>query len=101
MKKFRTLDLATDFYSVSRRVQLPGYLKNQLLRASSSVALNLSEGRGRRTTRDQLRFFQIAFGSIRECQAIVKLHPMDFESSDKALLDRLAASCYQLIRHAG
>jgi four helix bundle protein len=40
------------------------------LRASSSVVLNLSEGSGRTTAADRRRFFGIAFGSLREVQAI-------------------------------
>ncbi|RMG42542.1 MAG: four helix bundle protein, partial [Candidatus Dadabacteria bacterium] len=43
-KTFRTLQLAIAFYKLCRLQPLRGNLKDQLLRASSSIALNLSEG---------------------------------------------------------
>jgi len=101
MQNFRTLKLATEFYTRCKAVRLPSHLKNQLLRASSSVALNLMEGRGRASTRDQKRFFTIAFGSIRECQAIVTLESESFDTESQQILDLLAASCFKLIRNAG
>jgi four helix bundle protein len=54
---------------------MPIYLRDQLLRASSSIALNLAEGYGRSTRKDQLRFFHIAMGSLRESQAALDLAP--------------------------
>jgi four helix bundle protein len=76
------------------------HLKNQLLRAASSVALNLSEGSGRRTRLDQRRFFDIPMGSIRECQAIVEIEAEAFTEAQKDLLDYLAASTFKLIRRS-
>jgi hypothetical protein len=38
-------------------------LRNQLLRAASSVKLNLGEGYGRIQKGDQRRFFEIALGN--------------------------------------
>ncbi len=67
--KFRSFQLAKSLYKQSAQLKLPGHISNQLQRASSSVALNLAEGRGRPTRADQLRFFHIALGSVRECQA--------------------------------
>ena len=68
-------------------MQLSGHLKDQLLRASSSIALNLAEGSGRFGIKDQKRFFHIAFGSLRECQAILDLefneNPEVRECADK------------------
>lgn len=43
MKKFRTLDLAIEFYDLAQELGLKGNLKNQLLRAASSISLNLSD----------------------------------------------------------
>ncbi len=45
-------------------------LRDQLDRASSSVALNLAEGVGRASQTDQARFFAVARGSAMECVAI-------------------------------
>jgi hypothetical protein len=63
MENFRTFNIAVEFYRLCKPLCLPRNLKDQLERASSSVALNLMEGRGRRSKRDQVRFFQIAFGT--------------------------------------
>ena len=66
MKSFRTLELAIKLYQSCEQLKLPYHLKNQILRSSSSVALNLSEGRAKNSKKDQLRFFHIAMGSLRE-----------------------------------
>ena len=67
MNDFRTYQLAVRFYHLSAKLNLKGALRSQLDRAASSIALNLAEGRGRRTLKDQKRFFDIAVGSVREC----------------------------------
>src|SRR4051812_35553447 len=99
MKNFRTFDLAVQFYRSSQQLTVTRALRDQLDRAASSIALNLAEGRGRRTLKDQVRFFQIAFGSVRECQAIFELESMG-NHPVFAELDSLAASLYSLIRNA-
>jgi len=48
-------------------------LRDQLLRASVSIVLNLSEGAGRRSRRDKARFYFMARGSSAECGAILHL----------------------------
>ena len=96
-ENFRTYKLAVQFYRIATSLKLPKHLSDQLARASSSVALNLAEGAGRETRADQRRFFTIAFGSLRECQAI-----LDLASSSNAealqLADMLAAHTYRLIQ---
>ncbi len=99
MKNFRTLQLAVAFYHSVVGLKLPHHLKDQLLRASSSVALNLAEGRGKPTTRDQLKYFHIAMGSLRESQAVLLL-TTDVEPSLKSQADRLGASLFLLIRNS-
>ncbi len=42
------------------------YLEDQLNRAFSSAILNLSEGNGRRSTKERNRFFDISLASIAE-----------------------------------
>src|SRR5438034_3605811 len=51
--------------------QLPrsGDVKDQLSRASESVALNIAEGNGKYSAKDRCRFFDIAHGSALECAA--------------------------------
>lgn len=46
-------------------------LRDQIERASSSIALNLAEGCARRTRRDRHHFFAIAQGSATECAAAI------------------------------
>ena len=73
--------IAWSFYQLAKKQKLPRHLKDQLVRASSSVALNLHEGWGRRTTKDRTRFFSMALGSLREVQSIIKLGQLSHQRS--------------------
>ena len=97
IRNFRTYTIAVEFYRLTSAVRLPGHLQDQCLRAASSIVLNLAEGAGRRTKSDQARFFSIAFGSLREVQAILDL--VGAGSRITELSDTLAAHLYKLIRH--
>lgn len=46
-----------------------GDVKEQLDRASTSVALNIAEGNGKYSRKDRCRFFDTAHGSALECAA--------------------------------
>src|SRR5438270_4197858 len=46
-----------------------GDVKDQLDRASTSIALNIAEGNGKYNLKDRCRFFDIAHGSALECAA--------------------------------
>jgi four helix bundle protein len=46
-----------------------GDVKDQLDRASTSIALNIAEGNGKYATKDRCRFLDIAHGSALECAA--------------------------------
>jgi len=48
-------------------------LRDQLVRASASVVLNIAEGAGRTSLPDKQRFYEIAKGSATECAAILDL----------------------------
>lgn len=48
-------------------------LRDQLLRASQSVPLNIAEGNGKWSKADRARFFQMARGSALECAVAVDL----------------------------
>ena len=97
LTQFRTYQLAVQFHHECRAVKMPGYLKTQLLRASSSVALNLAEGSGKPSARDQLRYYSIAMGSLRESQAALDLAPVRSVEL-VALADHPGASLFKLCR---
>jgi four helix bundle protein len=96
MKNFRTYQLAVQFYRQTQSLSAPSHLKSQLDRAASSIPLNLMEGQGRIHRKDKARFYRIAFGSIRECQAILEL--LNAKPAVLMHLDHLAASTYRLIQ---
>ena len=86
-----------EFYHTVSLLKLPRHLKDQLSRAASSISLNLAEGSGRSTNKDQLRFYHIALGSLRECQAVLDLVDRD-ETEIRTRADILGAHLYRLIQ---
>ncbi len=95
IERFDVFVVAKEFYEKCKCLKLPQYLTDQLLRASSSIALNVAEGSGKRTLEDQRRFYTIAFGSLRECQAILLIENVNDEKLIK-LADRLGAMLFKL-----
>src|SRR6185369_10639994 len=51
----------------------PGDVRDQIDRASSSIALNIAEGNGKYSTKDRCRFFDTAHGSALECAAALDI----------------------------
>jgi four helix bundle protein len=96
MTHFRTYQLAKEFYKDCQGLKLQGPLKNQFERAVLSIPLNLAEGTAKPTRKDRRRFYFIAFGSLREVQAILDLHDFKIEYT-KA--DQLGAMIYKLARN--
>jgi four helix bundle protein len=94
MNNFRSYDLAKSLYQQCKRQPVKGYVRDQLLRASLSVCLNLIEGSAKPTKKDRARFYAIALGSIRETQAIVELEnlPLDKQA------DIVGAHVFKLLR---
>ncbi|MBI3071529.1 MAG: four helix bundle protein [Deltaproteobacteria bacterium] len=81
-------------------------LEDQLRRAVASVVLNISEGDGKSSLRDQARYFEIARGSCREARAALKLAAI-WRYIDEptvadldALADRVCALLSKLISRA-
>ena len=76
--------------------------KDQLLRASQAIPLNIAEGNGKATDGDRRRYFEIARSSALECGAVQDvLHvcgalPTEKNASRKALLDRIVAMLTKL-----
>jgi four helix bundle protein len=67
-----SISFASWAYKVAREMKgADRYTKDQLLRASQSIPLNIAEGNGKRSGLDRSRFFQIALGSCFECAAIL------------------------------
>lgn len=96
MKTFRTLELSVQFYEMVEAENIKGHLRDQLLRASSSISLNLSEGNAKRTTAEKKRFYQIAYASAQECKTI--LQPAKAEGEIRDLADKLNAWIYNLLK---
>ena len=96
LKNFKTFQLANDFYQNCSKIKLPLHLKDQLNRASSSIALNLAEGSGKSSPKDRKRFYSIALGSLRESKAILILANINNPQLEN-LSDQLGACLYTLI----
>ena len=96
MREFRCLNEAVELYQEAKKIKLPYSLKDQLLRASSSIALNLSEGNDRYSLKDKRRFFNYALTSLREVQTLCRLENLD-KLGQKS--DRLGAMVFVLNRN--
>ena len=58
-------------HSLTQAHRIQGSIKDQLERASVSVALNIAEGNGKSSPKDRKRFLEIAKGSSLECAAVL------------------------------
>ena len=97
LQNFRSYQLALQLYRECRGLRVPAHLKDQLMRAASSVSLNLAEGSAKPTVKDRLKFYNIAFGSLREAQAIIELEHETLEVI-RERADILGAHLYRLCR---
>ena len=76
--------------------------KDQLLRASQAIPLNIAEGNGKATDGDRRRYFEIARGSALECGAIQDVLQVcgalgtEENARRKATLDRIVAMLTKL-----
>ncbi len=76
--------------------------KDQLIRASQAIPLNIAEGNGKATEGERRRFFEIARGSVHECAAIQDVMEvcgalLTAENAEaKNLLDRISAMLTKL-----
>ena len=75
LEGFDCYRLAIEFAALAAALVPRGHgaLRDQLERASTSVALNLSEGWGRWQARDKVHFYTIARGSLLESGAAIDL----------------------------
>ena len=95
MKNFRCYQMAKELYKAIQTEPLKGESRDQMVRASLSVCLNLIEGSARPTAKDRKRFFYLALSSLREVRAISDLHDLE-TTVTKA--DVLGAHIYKLIQ---
>jgi four helix bundle protein len=95
LEKFEVFQIAKKFHWACKDLKIQRFLTDQLGRASASIALNIAEGSGKRTAQDQARYYSIALGSLRECQAILELERVD-DPDLRAVADRLGAMLYKL-----
>ncbi len=70
LHNFNTYQLAVQFHHHCEELKVPEYLRDQLMRASASIVLNIAEGSAKPTAKDQRKYYAIALGSLRECQAV-------------------------------
>lgn len=95
MKKFRTLELSEKFYHETEALGISGNLRDQLTRASSSIALNLSEGNAKYSIKEKRRYYQTAYASLKECQTILRLAKIENEEINENA-DFLGACLFKL-----
>jgi len=96
--KFRTYELAKEFYQQCSRIKLKGAMKSQFERASLSIVLNIAEGAGKPSRNDRARFYFIAYGSLRETITL-----LDLSDNHNLLIsaDILAAHLWRLSNNPG
>ncbi|MBX3025415.1 four helix bundle protein [bacterium] len=99
-----SLDFAAWSYELAKRLRnADRHARDQLLRASQSIPLNIAEGCGKLPSAERRRFLQIAGGSTRECAAILDvLHRCAVISqtewrTGKQMLARIVAMLTRLI----
>lgn len=97
LKNFRAYQLSLEFNRSAQKMVLPYHLRDQLQRAASSVCLNLAEGSGRFSPKDQRKFYSISLGSLRECQCIIEISEQPCQHLVE-MADKLGALIYKLIR---
>ncbi len=98
-----SLEYVAFAFGLSNRLQGPvRHARDQLLRASQSIPLNIAEGNGKASDGDRRRFFEIARGSALECAAIQDVlqvcGAIEVEENEvaKRTLDRIAAMLTKL-----
>ena len=57
--------------------------------------MGLAESSGKRTTKDRIRYFTMALGSVRECEAILEIENVQ-DPVAKDLINQLGAILFKL-----
>ena len=69
----KSLDFNRAAFKLIERNEIKGDLRDQLSRASHSIALNITEGNGKRSKKDRAYFLNRAHGSGTECAGCLDL----------------------------
>lgn len=74
-EKLRVYQMSLEYFAFANSIcaKLKGtnrFTRDQLIRASQSIPLNIAEGNGKTSDPDRKRFFEIARSSSLECAAI-------------------------------
>ena len=96
MKNFRTYEIAKEFYRLIEQVEWPPHLRDQALRAASSIVLNIAEGAGLPSKKQKSRHYNIAMGSLREVQAALEINNVADTTKVEQTADHVAAHLYKL-----
>jgi len=101
-----SLNFASWAYCCCKNLKgLDRHARDQLIRASQSIVLNIAEGCGRETSKDKIHFLRISAGSTRECGAILDIlyqsEVIDFDSwsHGKGLLLRILSMLKKFQQH--
>lgn len=94
LQRFKTYGLALKLYEQCEQIQSKRYIRDQLHRAALSIVLNVAEGSAKPTIKERKRFYAIAFGSLREVQAILEISKQEQASK---LADEVGACLYTLV----
>ena len=89
--------MSVKFYELSEKSEIKGHLRDQLLRAASSISLNLSEGNVKRTVPEKKRYYHTAYASCQECKTILRLAKIN-DSKINVVADHLGASLFKLLQ---
>ena len=101
MKNFRTYEISKSFYQIIEQTEWPSHLRDQALRAASSVVLNVAEGAGLPSRKQKSKHYSIAMGSLREVQAALEINTVAETTKALQAADHLAAHLYKLCQSVG
>ncbi|MGE3308652.1 MAG: four helix bundle protein [Limisphaerales bacterium] len=100
-----SLEFVSWAYTQAQSLKGPDrHARDQLLRASQSIPLNIAEGNGKLPSPDRLKSLRIALGSALECAAVLDVLRVcgamgeDASMAGKRLLERIVAMLTRMAR---
>lgn len=96
MKNFRTYEISKEFYRMIEQVEWPPHLRDQAMRAASSIVLHVAEGAGLPSKKQKSKHYNIAMGSLREVQAALEINSAADTTKIEKAADHVAAHLYKL-----